>query len=88
MSQPQPSAPPLDLDDTLNTATSTASAALAGTSAAFAGIGQKASELMSGVTPIQIILWVALAVVLAIMIWYIVYKVNQKKMKLHPLTSM
>jgi hypothetical protein len=75
MSQPQPSAPPLDLD----AATSSASAALAGTSAAFAGIGQKASELMSGVTPIQIILWVALAVVLAIMIWYIVYKVNQKK---------
>ena len=79
MSQPQPSAPPLEFDDTLNAATSTASAALASTSAAFAGIGQKASMLMSGVTPIQIILWVALAVVLAIMIWYIVYKVNQKK---------
>jgi hypothetical protein len=80
MAQPQPSAPSLaDLDDPVEAATSSASAAFAGASSAFAGIGDKASALMSGVTPIQVMLWIALAIVTAIMIWYIIYKVNQKK---------
>lgn len=48
-------------------------------SAAFTSLGEKASALISGVTPIQVILWIALAIVTAIMIWYIVFKTNQKK---------
>jgi|LakMenEpi03Aug12_release.lakeMendotaPanAssembly.Ray.scaffolds.fasta_scaffold03453_14 hypothetical protein len=64
---------------------STAAATAAAATAAAAAFGDKASALMngakalvSGADPIQIILCIAVAIMLAVVIWYIIFKVNQK----------
>ena len=51
-----------------------------------AAFREKASALMNAakmlaisVSPMQIMLWIALAIGLGIAIWYIIYKVNQKQ---------
>ena len=65
-----------------SSASSAASNAAAKAAAKAADLLNAAKTLVSSTNPLQIMMWVALAVGLGIAIWYIIYKVNQKQSEL------